>query len=166
VQYAKSVLKEEVITNEACKKMTPAALIKPPIFSPDWHIPSIIIGMRAKRVAPFPQRIKGILVLFGFLLLGWFLIWAMMIRMPANSFTGSLPPLTAEEEAGRARLQRHIAILAGEGGEHHFLNPARLEAAARYIESAFRQAGYEVRTEEYRHDDQPALSLSSDTLLS
>jgi hypothetical protein len=118
--------------------------------------------MRAKSMAVFLQGIKkALLLLIGLLLLGWLLIWAMMIRMPAKSFTGSLPPLTAEEKSSSDRLQRHVAFLAGEIGERHFRKPMRLEAAADDIASAFRKIGYEVRSQEYRHDGQPFRNLEA-----
>lgn len=102
-----------------------------------------------------------LLTLLGVGLIGFFLLWSVMIRMPAASFRGPLPPLTPKEEASRARLQSHVLILAGEIGERNFLYPARLEAAANHIESTFRQIGYEVVSQTYMHDGQSFRNLEA-----
>jgi len=65
-----------------------------------------------------------------------------MFSMPGRSHRGPLPPLTAEEAALRGRLERHVRTLAGDIGERHVRRPEALEAAARHIERAFRDAGY------------------------
>ena len=104
---------------------------------------------------------NAIFLLLGLLMLGGFLVWTLMIRMPAESFTGPLPPLTADEEAGRARLQSHLLTLAGEIGERNFQHPKRLEAAASYIESTLGEIGYTVRSQAYTHDGRPFRNLEA-----
>src|SRR5215208_4749002 len=42
-----------------------------------------------------------------------FVPWWVMLPMPGESYGGPLPPLTAEEAAGRARLEAHVVALAG-----------------------------------------------------
>ncbi|MDC4223581.1 MAG: M20/M25/M40 family metallo-hydrolase [Candidatus Manganitrophus sp.] len=103
-----------------------------------------------------PLRFGRILLftLLGIGLIGFFLLWFVMIRMPSTSFRGPLPPLSPEEETSRARVQSHIQALAGEIGERNLLSPARLDAAADYIESAFRQIGYEAVPQKYLHNGQ------------
>lgn len=107
-----------------------------------------------KLFAPFQPIVgKTLFTLLGLLLLGWLLAWMIMIRMPGKSFVGPLPPLTGDEEESRAHLQRHLTALAGEIGERNYLHPARLEAAASYIESTFQQIADPVRSQEYRHQE-------------
>jgi len=106
----------------------------------------------------------GIILLFTLLvvgLIGFSLLWFVMIRMPGTSFRGPIPPLSPEEEATRAQLQSHIFTLAGEIGERNLLRPARLDAAADYIESIFRQMGYEVVVQTYLHNGQPFRNLEA-----
>ncbi len=67
-----------------------------------------------------------------------------MIRMPGHSYTGSLPPLTAQESAVRQRLSHHVWALAGEIGERNLWRYQALESAARYVEATWRDAGYDV----------------------
>lgn len=85
----------------------------------------------------------------------------MMIRMPGSSFQGALPPLTEGEEGSRTRLEGDLFALAGEIGERSFQNPTGLEAAATYIESAFKQIGYEVRPQAYTHDGRTFRNLEA-----
>lgn len=101
------------------------------------------------------------LTLLGVGLIGFFLLWSVMIRMPAASFRGPLPPLSPAEEASRARLQSHISVLAGRIGERNLQKPAQLEAAASYIESTLRQFGYEIVSQEYTHNGQTFRNLEA-----
>ena len=66
-------------------------------------------------------------------LLALFAVWGYfsMIRMPGRSFSGPLPPLTAEEAALRDRLRRQVEKLGGEIGERTVYRPEKLAAAPR-----------------------------------
>jgi Peptidase family M28 len=64
-----------------------------------------------------------------------------MTAVPGRSFSGPLPPLTAEETGISQRLRRHIeAIARTPHNIEHFDN---LERAARYIENALRALNYD-----------------------
>ncbi|MDH3286561.1 MAG: M20/M25/M40 family metallo-hydrolase [Betaproteobacteria bacterium] len=69
------------------------------------------------------------------------LLWY-MVKVPGMSYTGALQPLTAEGKLLADRLSRHVATVASR--EHNFMHPVALEAAARYIETAFEGLGYGV----------------------
>jgi Zn-dependent M28 family amino/carboxypeptidase len=65
-----------------------------------------------------------------------------MLSMPGRSHAGPLPPLAPEEAELRGRLERHVRALAGDIGERNTERPQALEASARYLEQALRDAGY------------------------
>lgn len=71
------------------------------------------------------------------------------IRMPGRSYRGPLPELDADERAVRARLYRHVGVLAEDIGERHLWHTGSLDRAARYIEDEFRGAGYTVDTQPF-----------------
>ena len=77
------------------------------------------------------------------------LLWGLVVRMPGRSFAGPLPPLSAAEEASRARLEAHVVELAGRIGERNYLRPAALEAAAAYVEGTFTALGYEAASQPF-----------------
>jgi hypothetical protein len=88
---------------------------------------------------------RRLLVIFGVFLALLVVGWFQMIRMPGESFTGELPPLTAEESALKAELERDLEVLAVQIGERNVWNPTDLARAADFIEESFAGAGYEVR---------------------
>jgi Zn-dependent M28 family amino/carboxypeptidase len=58
------------------------------------------------------------------------------------------PGAAAPEIPLEARLRSHVTAIAS--SEHNTANPAKLEEAARYIESALKNEGYAVRRQEYQ----------------
>ena len=72
-----------------------------------------------------------------------------MIKMPNNTYTGSLPPLTDEELRFRDTIRQDVEWLAGEIGERNVQRYANLCAAADFIQLSFEQAGYEVKRQSY-----------------
>ncbi|AGA34701.1 peptidase M28 [Thioalkalivibrio nitratireducens DSM 14787] len=66
----------------------------------------------------------------------------MMFQMPGESYQGTPPPLKADGQMLRERLQEHVRMLADEIGERHYWQPERLHAAADYIARTFREAGH------------------------
>ena len=73
------------------------------------------------RFFPTPRewlRLGLVLMLFAFMVGGFALY---MTSMPGKSFSGTLPPLTAEEAQIEANLNKHITYLAGEIGERNVL---------------------------------------------
>ncbi len=77
------------------------------------------------------------------------LLWY-MVNVPGTSHTGALEPLTAEEQLLADRLGRHVGAIASR--EHNFMHPVALEAAARYIETAFEDLGYGVAAQRIPRD--------------
>ncbi|MEE8429600.1 MAG: M28 family peptidase [Gammaproteobacteria bacterium] len=72
-----------------------------------------------------------------------------MTNMPGTSYSGVLPPLTSEEAQLGEHLREHIARLAGEIGERNVWRDGTLEAAADYIEAAFREMDFAVSSQAY-----------------
>jgi Zn-dependent M28 family amino/carboxypeptidase len=97
----------------------------------------------------------AVLVLFGLPVLGTAVAWAVMVRMPGRSFHGSLPPLSADEDASRARLEAHVTHLAGTIGERNYRRPVALDAAATYVETTLEQLGYGVVAQPFAVNGQP-----------
>jgi hypothetical protein len=71
------------------------------------------------------------------------------IRMPGRSHRGPLPALDAAETAVSTRLRAHVRALADEIGERHVWHRGSLEAAAGYVEGAFRGAGLAVDAQHF-----------------
>ncbi len=70
-----------------------------------------------------------------------------MTYMPNKSWSGELPPLTAEQAEIADRLRRHIQVLAADIGERNVWREDTLETAAEYIETALQAAGYAVSSQ-------------------
>ncbi len=89
---------------------------------------------------------------FLFLLLGGLSVvcWWSMIRMPGESHSGPLPPLTAGQAAVRDALRHDVEVLAGDIGERNVWRREALSRAADHIAAAFSAAGYEPVREGYR----------------
>jgi hypothetical protein len=67
------------------------------------------------------------------------LLWY-MTSAPGQSFSGELPPVTAEERELAASLREHVTVIASR--EHNVYKPPMLEQGAQYIENALDRAGY------------------------
>jgi Zn-dependent M28 family amino/carboxypeptidase len=70
-----------------------------------------------------------------------------MVKVPGDSYTGEMKPLTGEERALAARLRQHVEAIASR--EHNFLKAAELEAAAQYVEQALAGTGRPVATQRF-----------------
>ncbi len=75
--------------------------------------------------------------------------WWTMIRMPLESFRGPLAPLSERETGFRDSLRSDVETLAGTIGDRNVFVPESLAAAARFIESSLKQAGYEVGRQDF-----------------
>jgi hypothetical protein len=75
---------------------------------------------------------------------------AFMMRMPGESHSGAIPPLTGDETALAERLQTDVVMLAGEIGERNTLHYSALQTAAVFIADRFRGLGLPVLEETYR----------------
>lgn len=66
------------------------------------------------------------------------------LKMPGQSYSGPLPPLTGREWKLSESLQNDVTTLAGKIGERSLQKPENLEKAAEYIEQALQAAKYSV----------------------
>ncbi|MFB6345663.1 MAG: M28 family peptidase [bacterium] len=67
-----------------------------------------------------------------------------MISMPGESYQGEIPGLDGEKLALKDRLRGHVDTLAGDIGERNLGRyPDNLKRAANYIETKFREVGYD-----------------------
>jgi len=71
------------------------------------------------------------------------------LRMPGESYQGSVPPLTDAETRLRDALRRHVETLAGDIGERNAMLYANLAAAADFLETSVSEMGYRVRLQGY-----------------
>lgn len=72
------------------------------------------------------------------ILIAW-LLWY-MVAVPGKSYSGPLPPLSAEQTALRDNLRAHVSAVGGR--ERNLWQPRALEAAARYVEATLAGFGY------------------------
>ena len=95
------------------------------------------------------------------IILGTLISWVYfaMIQMPGESFRGQLPPLTQKETTLRDALKQDVEKLAGEIGQRNYLYYKGLVAAADFLKASFAQAGYEVKQQEYKIDNQTYYNL-------
>jgi hypothetical protein len=82
------------------------------------------------------------------LLLVFFLIWLVGIRMPRKN-PSQAATLSPSEIVLRDELKADVQNLAGEIGERNLPHYLQLNAAADYIEKSFRQVGLESRRDSY-----------------
>ena len=82
-----------------------------------------------------------------------------MIRMPGRSFSGPLPPLTDDERAIAANLQRHVRALAQEIGERNLDRNPQLLAAERYIADQWRLLGATPERQTYTCDGKEVANI-------
>ena len=80
-----------------------------------------------------------------------------MTAVPGKPHRGALPPLTPEEVALAASLERHIATIAAR--EHNVAYYGELEKVARYIEATLASLGYTVGRQEFSADGQAVRNI-------
>ena len=66
-----------------------------------------------------------------------------MIGMPGKSFSGPLPPETDERQELATELEAYVTVLAHSIGPRNVMRPEALAATAEYLETTFREAGYQ-----------------------
>jgi hypothetical protein len=82
-----------------------------------------------------------------------------MIAVPGRSFSGALPPLTADETGISKRLRRHVeAVARVPHNLDHFDN---LERAARYIENELKALNYVPVPQTYRVDGKAVRNIEA-----
>lgn len=87
--------------------------------------------------------------------LAWLAWYA--IAIPGKSYREPLPPLSDEEKQLAHNLREHVVSIATR--EHNYLNPAELEAAARYIEGLLQGFGYTVGTQRFSREGHEARNI-------
>src|SRR5262244_3269564 len=98
----------------------------------------------ARRMALF-----AVLVVLAFAAAGYGALHY-MTAVPGKPHRGALPPLTPEEAALAASLERHIATIAAR--EHNVVHYDELEKAAHYIEATLASFSYAVGRQEFLAD--------------
>jgi hypothetical protein len=89
------------------------------------------------------------IVILLFVALVFIAVVLYMTAMPGKSFSGALPPLTAEETHIKTNLTRHISYLADEIGERNVIAYEPLQKTAQYVEDNFKKVGFQVKSQEY-----------------
>ncbi len=91
---------------------------------------------------------------------GWFtLFW-----MPEQSYQGQLPPLQKSENTLKNALQQDVKKLANNIGIRDVNHYENLNAAANFLETAFSQAGYQVKRQEYQIDGKPYYNIVAEKI--
>jgi len=72
-----------------------------------------------------------------------------MLKIPGQSFAGTLPPLNPRQLEITGHLQQSIQHLAGSLGERNIWHYENLQAAATYIRRRFIAEGYQPETQQY-----------------
>lgn len=88
--------------------------------------------------------IKRVIGYPAFLAFAFFLLWIVSIRMPGETYSGPLPPLSAEQTDLRDNLRGHVMMLAGRIGERNSIRPVALDSAAEYVKARLMANGYKV----------------------
>jgi len=91
-------------------------------------------------------------------------IWSYltMIKMPGESYRGDLDLSGKSELTLAQQLERDVTVLATEIGERNVFTYAQLEKAAAWIETSFREVGYEVRRQEYEVSGRRCANLEAE----
>jgi len=94
----------------------------------------------------------GILALFSIgAILALYCYVLTMVSMPGHTWSGALPPLSAEQKVVEAHLRRNLTFLAQEIGERNFLRPGTLERSADYIAAQFQEIAADPSTVQRQH---------------
>jgi len=90
------------------------------------------------------------------------LVWILgMTSMPLRSFTGELPPLSAEEMETSNNLSQHVKYLSETIGERNLSRAGTLEASADYIKNSLERTGYSVADQSYMVQGQQVHNLEA-----
>ncbi len=76
--------------------------------------------------------------------------WSMMIWMPGVSYSQSLPVITASELKLQENLKRDVEVLSGTIGPRNNEHYDKLVAAKDFLTAELSQAGYSVKTQDYK----------------
>lgn len=84
------------------------------------------------------------------------------LKMPGESYSGPLPPLSGREWKLAESLRNDVATLAGKIGERSLQKPENLDKAADYIEQALKTAKYSVSRQSFLVDGKPCYNLEAE----
>ena len=71
------------------------------------------------------------------------------LKMPGESYTGSLPPLNKQQISMKGELKNHVYQLSEEIGERNLTNYEGLEKTVDYITGKLKTYGYDINIQEY-----------------
>jgi len=74
--------------------------------------------------------------------------WLVVVRMPGESYQGTLAALSEHEQSLRGQLHQDVSKLAGEIGVRCVPRYQSLQATEQYISAALTAAGYQVQRQE------------------
>src|SRR2546423_10947776 len=84
----------------------------------------------------------------------------MNFLMPGESHHGQLPALTPQERDLAARLRSHVETIATTIGPRNILaHPQALHRTADWIESTFRELGYEPNRQDFTADGENVYNI-------
>lgn len=116
-----------------------------------------------RNVSLAPKRrwrfVKLLAALIAMLAVGGYAGWKTMIEMPGQSYQGPLEPLPAAELSLRDELRKDVEHLAVTIGERNLEHYDKLCDAAKFIESQFLKAGYEVDRQSYQARERECVNL-------
>lgn len=95
------------------------------------------------------QSLRRLAVLFAVIAIALLYGWWSMIRMPGESFRGSLPAATTDQRGLAAELKAHVRTLAGSMGQRSTFNARQLAEAGLYVKGQFEAAGHQVREDTF-----------------
>ncbi len=101
---------------------------------------------RAVALASLPPALMGAL-------------WFFVVRMPGESYRGTLPPLSAEERERHERLEADVTYLAVALGERSEETPDTVSSAAAYLERRLRDIGYHVVSDPFVYSERTYRNL-------
>jgi Zn-dependent M28 family amino/carboxypeptidase len=84
-----------------------------------------------------------------------------MFRMPGESFSGPLPPLTDNQRRLAGQLRADVELLSITIGERNIWRPESYARAAAEIEQRFTRLGYAVARHEYRVEGQRSANIEA-----
>lgn len=116
---------------------------------------------------PFPWKKAALATVLGLALAAVF-AWRVMFYMPGESFSGELPPISAAAGAPRAgpslvdQLKRDVTTLAVEIGPRNLRRPAKLAAAAKFVEQELARAGYQPAKQTYQVEGRDCWNIQAE----
>jgi Zn-dependent M28 family amino/carboxypeptidase len=85
-----------------------------------------------------------------------------MTHMPARSYAGNLPPLSAKQSEIANRLSDHVQYLSTTIGERNLERKGSLQATEDYLRRALAQPGYPVAESTFTVEDQSVSNLEAE----